>query len=408
MPELSSGVSRDGALRGRGSIVASLVAGQLISSTGSQMTWVALPWFVLVTTGSPVRAGAVVAAELLPIALFGIPAGRLVDRLGARGTLLLCEAARAPLVAAIPFLHVSGALSFPILLGMVFVLGMFFAPYYAAQRVAVAQVAGADERRVGVSNAFLQAAARLPVLVGSAAGGALIGLIGPLPVLYVNALTFLLSFVLVAVSLPPSPRSRPGEDRRATPLLAGLTAIAGHPLLRAVTLTGVLSELAFQALQVALPVLVISRYGEEPGLTGAFLAAWGAGALTGCLLAAAAILRVPARRLVAWGALAQSLPLWALPVTSSAGIAITVLALSGIANGMSVAPKTTLLTLGVEESVRAHTMSAYITALTLAGPLGVLLAGLGFASLGVEPVLGAIAALGTVAGLGLFAACRNT
>ena len=60
-----------------------LLSAEVISSLGAQMTFLALPWFVLTTTGSTTRMGIVLAAELLPIALLGIPSGAVVSRLGA-------------------------------------------------------------------------------------------------------------------------------------------------------------------------------------------------------------------------------------------------------------------------------------------------------------------------------------
>jgi MFS family permease len=69
------------------------------------MTLVALPWFVLLTTGSTARMGWVLAAELLPVGLFGIPSGSLIARLGAKRTMNISDAARVPLMTAIPVLH---------------------------------------------------------------------------------------------------------------------------------------------------------------------------------------------------------------------------------------------------------------------------------------------------------------
>ena len=54
-----------------------LIAAEVISSFGSLMTLVALPWFVLETTGSPEKMGVVLAAEAAPLVLFAIPSGRL-------------------------------------------------------------------------------------------------------------------------------------------------------------------------------------------------------------------------------------------------------------------------------------------------------------------------------------------
>ena len=70
--------------------LAALLAAEAISTTGSQMTLLALPWFVLVTTGSPARMGVVVAADLVPMVVLALPGGALAGRLGARRTMLAC------------------------------------------------------------------------------------------------------------------------------------------------------------------------------------------------------------------------------------------------------------------------------------------------------------------------------
>ena len=65
-----------------------LLVAEIVSSLGSQMTFLALPWFVLATTGSATRMGVVLAVELVPVALLGIPSGTVAARLGARRTML--------------------------------------------------------------------------------------------------------------------------------------------------------------------------------------------------------------------------------------------------------------------------------------------------------------------------------
>ena len=88
--------------------IAALVAAEIVSILGSRMTYLALPWFVLVTTGSAAKMSLVLAVEILPMAIFGIPSGMVVERLGARTTMLVCDAARAPLLVALPILHAAG------------------------------------------------------------------------------------------------------------------------------------------------------------------------------------------------------------------------------------------------------------------------------------------------------------
>ena len=81
------------------SAVGALVLAETISVLGTRMTYLALPWFVLATTGSPSKMSLVLAAEILPMAILGIPSGVVVQGLGSRTTMLIADAARAPILA---------------------------------------------------------------------------------------------------------------------------------------------------------------------------------------------------------------------------------------------------------------------------------------------------------------------
>src|SRR3954462_12270178 len=96
--------------------VVALLAAEVISTTGAQMTWVALPWFVLLTTGSASKTTFMGASAVFGLALLGLRGGALLGRRRARRTMLLCDGARAPLMAVIPILHWTGGLTFPVLL----------------------------------------------------------------------------------------------------------------------------------------------------------------------------------------------------------------------------------------------------------------------------------------------------
>ena len=102
---MDTSVLRSGSLR-------ALLAAETISTSGAQMTWVALPWFVLTTTGSATRMSVVIACEAIGIALAGFLGIRVLNRLGARRTMLLCDACRGPLMLVIPLCHWAGVMSF--------------------------------------------------------------------------------------------------------------------------------------------------------------------------------------------------------------------------------------------------------------------------------------------------------
>jgi MFS family permease len=136
--------------------VSALVAAETISVLGTRMTYLALPWFVLVTTGSPGKMSLVLAAEILPMAVLGIPSGALVQRLGSRTTMLVADVARAPILASIPLLYAAGFLHFWLLLAIVALLGAFAPPYFAAQRTILPELVGEDETRMSQANSTIE------------------------------------------------------------------------------------------------------------------------------------------------------------------------------------------------------------------------------------------------------------
>jgi MFS family permease len=78
-----------------------LLAGEFVPRLGSQFTSLALPWFVLVKTGSASKMGLVFAAELAPIALFGIPSASLVELVGPKRWMVLDSLANLNVVVAV-------------------------------------------------------------------------------------------------------------------------------------------------------------------------------------------------------------------------------------------------------------------------------------------------------------------
>src|SRR4051794_28801699 len=176
-----------------------LTAAELISRLGSQFTNLALPWFVLVTTGSATKMGIVFAVELVPFVLFGVPAGAIVDRLGPRTTMLVSDLARAPIIALVPFLHAVGGLSYGIILAVAAAHGLFSTAYFTCQRVAIPSIVGTDEQLVARANSLLEGATNFTNFAGPGLAGVLISLIGATNVMWIDALSYLVSFALVLV-----------------------------------------------------------------------------------------------------------------------------------------------------------------------------------------------------------------
>jgi len=192
-----------------------LFAAEVISTTGTEVTAIALPWFVLVSTGSPTRMGAVLAAEFVGMSILGLWGGRAATVLGSRRMMLVSDLVRAGLVGLIPILYWAGELSFLLVLAVGFVVGAFFPGYTSSQRLVLAGILGDDELRLtrvgGLMGSFNETAS----FIGPALGGVLVVLIGPANVLVVDAVSYLCAFALVAVFVHAAAEQAPirGMDR---------------------------------------------------------------------------------------------------------------------------------------------------------------------------------------------------
>jgi predicted MFS family arabinose efflux permease len=373
-----------------------LLVAEVLSTTGAQMTWLALPWFVLVTSGSKQMAF-VVAAEAGGFALFGIPSGALLQRLGAQRTMRLCDGVRAPLMLLVPVLHWSGDLTLPILVVLSFLLGVASTPYSAAQHVVVAEVLDEDEPSVERANALLQGATRITMLAGPALGGVLIALVGAPVVLIVDAGSYVVAFVLVTLLVPVTRAARDQEAEDARGLLSGVRYVLRDSLLRGWATALVLGDTSFSVLFLAIPVIVFAHYGADPRLAGALIASWGVGAVAGNLVAYRSD-RVGGLRQAVPLVLLQATPLWALAVPLPAAALGGALAVSGIANGLVNPTLHAFLTLRPPAAVRAKVLTAMTTASSIGAPIALAAAGPAFAAYGSRHVV-AVAAAGQLAAM---------
>ncbi len=131
------GISGKRSLQPLGGVLAAMV----VSLTGTRISVVALPWFVLVTTGSATQTGLVAFCEMTPYVVVKAFTGPLVDRIGPRAVSWTTDLASATAAAAVPLLHALDLLSFPLLLVLVALIGAARGPGDLAKEVMVPEAA---------------------------------------------------------------------------------------------------------------------------------------------------------------------------------------------------------------------------------------------------------------------------
>jgi MFS family permease len=356
--------------------VLAVVAADAVSTLGSEMSAVALPWFVLVSTGSPARMAGVLAAEYAGVALLGLPAGRAAQSMGARRAMLTADGVRAPLLVLIPVLHWLGALDYAMLIVAGAVVGGSFTAYSAAQRVLLAQATVDDELQLTRVGAVLGGFNETASFLGPAVGGALVALVGAPWVLVVDSASYVVSWALIAFVVRPVSLAveNPQPAEPAPAMMAGVRYLWSDAAIRRQLVTVMFASFAWTALMATLPVVARQRYHGGAQLAGALVASYGLGSVVGAVVASrtkrAAVGR-PGLPLVpvavaTWVAV-QALPAW--------GLALVVVVF-GVANGLYFPRLFTALTLRPPVALRTQVLSAAQVVMTAGSPIGFVAAGL--------------------------------
>jgi MFS family permease len=308
--------------------LAALLASTAISAAGTRISAIAIPWFVLVTTGSPAKTGIVAVCELTPLVLAMALGGPIIDRIGPRRISIRSDAASAVLVGLIPVLHAAQMLSFPALLVLVALAGASRGPGDVAKATIapdIADAVGLPIERVTGLEATSQRAAQI---VAPALAGIVIAALGATGALLFDAASFAICAVGVAVWAPH--RHIPAmTEPYCRQLRIGWRFLADEPLLRAIAGMICMTNLIDVAyVSVFLPVWIRS-HGYGPAQLGLLGSAFGLTATLGALVAAACGGRLPRRLAYLAGfavttpprllAMAAGAPIWALIGISVAG-----------------------------------------------------------------------------------------
>jgi MFS family permease len=257
--------------------------GQTVSVLGSRVSAFALPYLVLTLTDSPARAGVVAFAAGLPLLLWQLPAGGLVDRWDRKRTMIWCDLGRGMVIASIALALWAERLTFTQVVAVAFVEGSLFVFFNLAQNAAIPNVVTGEQ--LGRALAQNEAGARGAALAGGPIGGLLFGISQALPFVF-DGVSFVASIGSIA-STRAEFRSEPRaeHDTFVREVAEGFRWLWHNRFLRATSLLFAGGNFIVNA--VILAVIVVSRgRGAAPLETGVILSFIGVGALLGALVAA--------------------------------------------------------------------------------------------------------------------------
>ncbi|MFF4032644.1 MFS transporter [Streptomyces sviceus] len=252
-----------------------------VSTLGDGVYLSALPLLSASMSRDPVVLSLVTAAGLLPWLLFGLIGGALVDRWDRRRTMWIADAARATLLIAAVAGAEAGLVGVPLLIGVAFLLCIGQILFDTASSAFLPELLDRDPTRLQRANTLLNGTRTAANgFLGPSVGAALFSVGRTVPLL-ADALSFLVSSLMIR-SLPPvPPRPRTSKHSLLTDARSGAAYLLREPLLLGLSLRPALGNFAFSAGNSVFVLFAQEELHLDPAGYGILLSVEAVGGLVG-------------------------------------------------------------------------------------------------------------------------------
>lgn len=264
-----------------------------ISVFGSLITRTALPFAaILVLDAGPLEISAIRSAELIAGLVIGLVAGAWVDRLRRRPILIWADLGRAVLLASIPLAFVFFELTLVHLLVVAFAAAVLSTFFDVADNAYLPTVV--SRRKLVAANSALTATGSVAEFSAFGIGGFLIELFKAPIAIAIDAVTFVVSALLLATIRKQEPPPTPHEDREPVlhEIREGIRIVARSPLLRALALSHGGTHILWGIFGTSYLLFALDELSLGPAAVGVIAALGGIGSLAGSALAPLMVRRV--------------------------------------------------------------------------------------------------------------------
>jgi MFS family permease len=314
-----------------------LWAGETISVLGSQVTLLAIP-FIAITLldASTFQVGLLTAVEMSPFLLVGLPAGAIVDRLPRRPVLIAADAGRALALASIPLAHHWWTLTMAQLYVVVLITGVLTVFFDVAYQSYLPALVERDQLVEG--NSKLEISRSGSQIAGPGMAGGLVGAVGPVGAIVVDAVSFVLSGFAVLAIRGREPRRRADDEARPrirTDIAEGLRYVLGHRYLRNIAGATATFNLFGSMQGAVLLVFAVRELDLSAGRVGLVLAIGNIGFLLGAVVVGRFTRWLGLGPAIVWSAVVCGIGPWLAPLATK-GLAMPLLIASGFVTGVGV------------------------------------------------------------------------
>lgn len=370
--------------------------GQTASNFGSNAVAVAMAIYVTRSTGSPTDLGLILAAQTGPFVLLLLFGGVFADRLPRHRVMICSDVVRAAIHGLLAVLIIAGSARVWEIAAIEAVFGVAWAFFQPAQTGLMPQTVPEDE--IQEARALMEISWNLSMVLGPSLATALVLTIGAGEAFVVDALSFVVSAVML---LPVRPRERgPATIEPQETLLQGLRtgfdALSARPWVWMTISCFSIVLMCFFAMWQALGPLVVRDVYGHVSLFGIFTVLYGIGSVAGSILATRLRRRRPLRDALS-GAFLWPLPALVVALGTPRALTGALLLLSGVQSGIFIVVWETTLARHIPPSLLSRVSSYdWMGSLALL-PVGYIAAGPLANAFGARTVLGVGGAIGMAA-----------
>ena len=344
--------------------------GQGASFVGDAVSMVALVVLVVEITGSASAVGGALVARLLPTIASPL-AGVIADRVDRRVVLVASDLARAVLVLGLVF-----ARDLATIYVLVFLMGLARTVFNPTVRAAFPSVVGGGD--LTRANALISGTFSTSIMVGPALGGLLVASIGVDAAFLADAVTYLVSAILLSTVPLPHPRRESAEEAGfVRELRSGFGYLLGARVPLAIVVGAFLTILTINATVPAEVFLAKETFGAGDVGYGLLVSLWGGGMVLGSAMMAVLGNRINLVLLYFLSIFVGASALVGTGLAPAFILALGALTVEGAATGIDNVATDTILQKRVPEAFLGRVFSirflGYSAGEALAYPLGGLL-----------------------------------
>lgn len=356
--------------------------GQCVSLIGTWMQSIGQVWLVYTLTDSPFLLGVLGAMQYLPVTVFTLFAGVLIDKFPKKKILLATQGASMMLALTLAALVFTHTVRYEYILILAVLLGITNSIDMPARQSFMIEIAGREDLMNAI--ALNSVTFNLAKILGPSIGAVLLAIMGAGWCFLINGLSFIAVIMgLCRIKVKPYVRQK-NTKNIFKEILDGLVYIyKDKKLLQTVLLLLVIGVFAFNY-NVLIPVYVKNILHLEAAAFGVLMAALGVGSVFGALTVSRKVRPVSAVKIMVISSLIIGVLLFLIGFNAQYAITVIMLVVIGAFSIYFSTTANSTLQLNATDEYRGRVMSIYSLVFAGATPIGSLFAGAAISGIGIS------------------------